>query len=232
MYSPSLERFISQDPKGYIDGMNLYAYVKNNPLRYLDAFGTTAYQRFDGGYVSYSISGRTDDFTVSYDNASGFGNSGNIDYSHDNVGQYTTYNRDANMTAAKWDNGSYTEYNNGISIFKENGAKPIVSNPSLEISNRDLSINEFATQSTRVLPTEYEQRKAASAEFSNLSGTLSTASALTRYSIILSPLSTPLGIAGSVAGGISYAYNPDKNINDDVSQVSSNGLDMFQNRRK
>ena len=27
MYSPSLGRFISQDPKGYIDGMNLYAYV-------------------------------------------------------------------------------------------------------------------------------------------------------------------------------------------------------------
>ncbi|WP_164969002.1 RHS repeat-associated core domain-containing protein [Arcobacter sp. CECT 8989] len=27
MYSPNLGRFISKDPKGYIDGMNLYAYV-------------------------------------------------------------------------------------------------------------------------------------------------------------------------------------------------------------
>ena len=225
MYSPSLGRFISQDPKGYIDGMNLYAYVKNNPLRYLDAFGTTAYQRIDGGYVSYSISGRTDDFTVSYDNGSGFGNSGNIDYSHDNVGQYTTYNRDANMTVAKWDNGSYTEYNNGISIFKENGVKPIVSNPSLEISNRDLSINKFATQSTRVLPTEYEQKKAASAEFSNLSGYLSGAS------ILLTPLSTPLGIGASVAGAISYAYDPDKNFFKDSSQATNNGIEMMQNNR-
>ena len=42
MYSAQLGRFISKDPKGYIDGMNLYAYVKNNPLKYLDAFGTTA----------------------------------------------------------------------------------------------------------------------------------------------------------------------------------------------
>lgn len=42
MYSPELARFISKDPKGYVDGMNLYAYVRNNPLRYLDPMGTTA----------------------------------------------------------------------------------------------------------------------------------------------------------------------------------------------
>ena len=42
MYSPNLGRFISKDPKEYIDGMNLYAYVKNNPLKYLDAMGTTS----------------------------------------------------------------------------------------------------------------------------------------------------------------------------------------------
>ncbi|MCK5111038.1 MAG: RHS repeat-associated core domain-containing protein [Arcobacteraceae bacterium] len=42
MYSATLGRFISKDPKGYVDGMNLYAYVKNNPLKYLDAFGTTS----------------------------------------------------------------------------------------------------------------------------------------------------------------------------------------------
>ncbi|RXJ98913.1 hypothetical protein CRV02_12745 [Arcobacter sp. CECT 8989] len=173
--------------------------------------------------MSYSISGRTDDFTVSYNNISGFGNIGNIDYSHDNVGQYTTYNRDANMTAAKWDNGSYTEYNNGISIFKENGASPIVFNPSLEISNRDLFINEFATQSTRVLPTEYEQRKAASAAFSNLSLALSVGSELTKISVVLAPLSTPLGIAGSIAGGISYTYDPDKNFFKDSSQAKIMG---------
>lgn len=59
-----------------------YAYVKNNPLKYLDAFGTTAYQKIDGGYVSYSISWRTDDFTVSYDNGSGFGNVNNFNYSY------------------------------------------------------------------------------------------------------------------------------------------------------
>jgi RHS repeat-associated protein len=40
MYSATLGRFLSNDPKGYVDGMNLYAYVKNNPLKYLDAFGT------------------------------------------------------------------------------------------------------------------------------------------------------------------------------------------------
>jgi len=232
MYSAQLGRFISKDPKGYVDGMNLYAYVKNNPLKYLDAFGTTAIERFDGGYVSYSISGKTDDFTVNYDNGSGFGNSESTNYSHDNSGQYTTQNTVSGMSNANWDGGSYQEFNNGIGIYKENGSTPVVFNPSLDAIRREGTANLYATQSTRVLPSEYEQRKAASAEFSNLSGALSTASALTRNSIILSPLSTPLGIAGSIAGGISYAYNPDKNINDGASQVSNNGLDMFQNRSK
>lgn len=42
MYSADLGRFISKDPKGYVDGMNLYAYVMNNPLKYSDPMGTVA----------------------------------------------------------------------------------------------------------------------------------------------------------------------------------------------
>ena len=50
MYSPTLGRFMQRDPKGYVDGMNLYAYVKNNPLKYLDAMGTTA---LNNSYYNY-----------------------------------------------------------------------------------------------------------------------------------------------------------------------------------
>lgn len=49
MYSAELGRFLQRDPKGFIDGLNLYAYVKNNPLKYLDAMGTRA--RATGGRV-------------------------------------------------------------------------------------------------------------------------------------------------------------------------------------
>jgi RHS repeat-associated protein len=38
-YSAHLGRFSSQDPKGYINGLNTYAYVKNNPLRLIDILG-------------------------------------------------------------------------------------------------------------------------------------------------------------------------------------------------
>lgn len=39
MYSAELGRFLQRDPAGYVDGLNLYAYVLNNPLRYTDPNG-------------------------------------------------------------------------------------------------------------------------------------------------------------------------------------------------
>ncbi len=41
MYSARLGRFLQRDPAGYVDGFNLYAYVRNNPFRYADALGLT-----------------------------------------------------------------------------------------------------------------------------------------------------------------------------------------------
>ena len=38
-YDPMIGRWICQDPAGFVDGPNLYAYLHNNPLGYLDRFG-------------------------------------------------------------------------------------------------------------------------------------------------------------------------------------------------
>jgi RHS repeat-associated protein len=46
-YHPSLARFLQRDPKGYVDGLNLYAYVRNNPLRYVDPMGTTSQKLYN-----------------------------------------------------------------------------------------------------------------------------------------------------------------------------------------
>lgn len=42
MYSPALGRFLTRDPAGYIDGLNLYQYVLGNPLAYIDPWGLGA----------------------------------------------------------------------------------------------------------------------------------------------------------------------------------------------
>jgi len=41
-YDPAIGRWISQDPIGLADGPNLYSYLHNNPLSYLDRFGLYA----------------------------------------------------------------------------------------------------------------------------------------------------------------------------------------------
>lgn len=38
-YDPSLGIWLTPDPSGFVDGPNLYAYVKNNPLTFIDPYG-------------------------------------------------------------------------------------------------------------------------------------------------------------------------------------------------
>jgi RHS repeat-associated protein len=44
--SPDLGRFVSEDPAGTIDGANVYAFVHNNPLRWLDPSGLAIWNCF------------------------------------------------------------------------------------------------------------------------------------------------------------------------------------------
>nr|WP_319397160.1 RHS repeat-associated core domain-containing protein [uncultured Desulfobacter sp.] len=45
-YNPTFGRFMQTDPIGYGDGMNLYAFVQNNPLVLIDPFGLCAQKGF------------------------------------------------------------------------------------------------------------------------------------------------------------------------------------------
>ena len=43
MLHPGLGRFMQPDPAGYKDGMNVFGYVRGNPIRFTDASGTNVY---------------------------------------------------------------------------------------------------------------------------------------------------------------------------------------------
>ena len=51
-YSPALGRFLQPDPIGYLGGLNLYAYVANDPLNRLDPFGLFKVTAIGGGGAS------------------------------------------------------------------------------------------------------------------------------------------------------------------------------------
>ncbi len=64
MYSPTLGRFMQTDPLGYADGMNLYAYVGNDPINFTDPLGLHSCADYPWGWTTFydlNSNGRLDD---------------------------------------------------------------------------------------------------------------------------------------------------------------------------
>ncbi|MFA6090581.1 MAG: RHS repeat-associated core domain-containing protein [Candidatus Gracilibacteria bacterium] len=57
-YDASTGRFISRDPIGQVDDVNLYGYVQNNPLRFIDLMGLTKALIVIGQEKEYSFFGK------------------------------------------------------------------------------------------------------------------------------------------------------------------------------
>ncbi|RDH42200.1 RHS repeat-associated core domain-containing protein [Zooshikella ganghwensis] len=59
-YDPDTARFTQLDPKGFIDGVNRYAYALNSPMMFIDPWGTSAVKGANGsGSKSSTIGGGT-----------------------------------------------------------------------------------------------------------------------------------------------------------------------------
>src|SRR5262249_3021854 len=58
-YDPGLGRWLSDDPAGFVDGPNLYAYTTNKPLSLIDKLGLDVRNNSNGTiYVKDENSGR------------------------------------------------------------------------------------------------------------------------------------------------------------------------------
>lgn len=66
-YDPELGRFITPDPYGWLDGLNVYRYAKNNPATFFDPFGTTTEDFLAGmrdGFLERFLGGWWDAITT------------------------------------------------------------------------------------------------------------------------------------------------------------------------
>jgi len=71
-YNPSIGRFITPDPLGFIDGPNVYAYCNNNPINWIDPFGLCKKDnRFKirtiaGGGIGFTLGGEFITFEIEH----------------------------------------------------------------------------------------------------------------------------------------------------------------------
>ncbi|MFH1652489.1 MAG: apolipoprotein N-acyltransferase [Pseudomonadota bacterium] len=71
-YNPELGRFMQQDPLGFVDSLNRYAYVMNNPINFVDPFGLARMAggaTYNGDVMQYLSDWTNEAARISFENA-------------------------------------------------------------------------------------------------------------------------------------------------------------------
>ncbi|MDP2392408.1 MAG: RHS repeat-associated core domain-containing protein, partial [Methylococcaceae bacterium] len=105
-YDANLGRFISEDPAGFIDGTNLYAYVGGNPIMLVDPSGLAASEgagRLNRVSVGATLLPFTNAMVVVYDHSAGFfpTSLAQVEVSNTALGAGLSFSFDTGLQASK-----------------------------------------------------------------------------------------------------------------------------------
>ena len=134
-YAPWLCRWTAVDPAGMVDGPNLYAYVRGNPVRLVDPSGLEGQQTTVGEI--YLIEG----LPVTEEMRSAMQDSSNNDSEFDNI--VVRVATDADL--------AYMEENNLKAMYDPSTNEIIVSGETFSILNGDLFVASLEREAVRIL---------------------------------------------------------------------------------
>jgi RHS repeat-associated protein len=134
-YDPVLKRFISEDPIGLNGGLNVYRYVRNSPLRFIDPLGLTTFSVGIEGSFQQTAAGASQSYSL------GFSTSGQVCVQTTTCGRLGPGEAAGTTIVGSIGKGNFCEGNSATLGFFAEGGEGLFGGVSFDVGSEGVSVN-------------------------------------------------------------------------------------------